>query len=148
MKHIVYILPILLITACTDYSNAFDCPPKPGMGCQSISEIHDHIQEHPKGNDELTVPTDADETECVSGKCSKSKVCRTPGLPDLAPASGYLVVAGSDHVHRIPERVIRIWVNGRVNEAGDYEAPHYVYVALKNDGWKHLIQEGVVNDDD
>jgi hypothetical protein len=148
MKHLSYILPILMITACTDYSNAFDCPPKPGMGCQSISEIHDHIQEHAKGNDELNIPTDSEDPGCVAGKCSKGNVSRTTGFPDLAPASGYLVVAGSDHVRRIPERVIRIWVNGRVNDAGDYVAPHYVYVALKNDGWKRLKQEGIVNDDD
>lgn len=147
MKHILYILPILMITACTDYSNAFDCPPKPGMGCQSISEIHDTIEEHAKGNDELNVSTDTEETECASGKCPKGGR-RSNGFNELVPTAGYLVARGSDHVHRIPERVIRIWVNGRVNEAGDYEAPHYVYVALKNDGWKHLIQEGVVNDDD
>jgi hypothetical protein len=148
MRNYLYVLPIVSLTACTDYSNAFDCPPKPGMGCQSISEIHDHIQEHPRGNDELTVPTDSEDTGCVSGKCSAGKPSRSHGHPDLAPTTGYLIGVGSEHVQRIPERVIRIWVNGRVNEAGDYEAPHYVYVALKNDGWRHLIQEGVVNDDD
>lgn len=145
MKHLSYILPILMISACTDYSNGFDCPPKPGMGCQSISEIHDHIQEHDKENDELNVPTD---TECASGKCSKGKVSPTTGLPEVVPTAGYLVAAGSDHVQRIPERVIRIWVNGRVNDVGDYVAPHYVYVAIKNDGWKRLKHDGVVNDDD
>lgn len=148
MKHILYILPIVMLTACTDYSNAFDCPPKPGMGCQSISEIHDTIEEHAKGNDELNIPTDSEDTGCVSGKCSMGKTSRSHGHPDLAPTSGYLIGGRSEHVQRIPERVIRIWVNGRVNEAGDYEGSHYVYVALKNDGWKHLIQEGVVNDDD
>lgn len=148
MKHILYILPILMITACTDYSNAFDCPPKPGMGCQSISEIHDQIIEHPKGEDELNVSTDAEDTECVNGKCPKVSVTRRIGLPELAPSKGYLVNSGIDQVQRISERVIRIWVNGRVNSAGDYEGSHYVYVALKNDGWKRLKYEGVVNDVD
>lgn len=148
MRNYLYVLPIVSLTACTDYSNAFDCPPKPGMGCQSISEIHDHIHEHAKGNDELTVPTDANDTECATGKCSKGRVSLQKGLTDLAPTTGYLIGVGSEHVQRIPERVIRIWVNGRVNEAGDYVAPHYVYVALKNDGWKRLKHEGVVNDDD
>jgi len=148
MRNYLYVLPIVSLTACTDYSNAFDCPPKPGMGCQSISEIHDHIQEHDKGNDELTVPTETNDTECASGKCPKGIALRLKGLPDLAPTAGYLVTAGSDHVRRIPERVIRIWVNGRVNDAGDYVAPHYVYVALKNDGWKRLKHEGMVSDDD
>jgi hypothetical protein len=148
MKHILYILPMLMITACTDYSNAFDCPPKPGMGCQSISEIHDTIEEHAKGNDELNVSSDTEETGCVSGKCSKGNASRSIGLTDLAPTTGYLIGVGSEHVHRISERVIRIWVNGRVNDSGDYAAPHYVYVALKNDGWKRLKQEGVINDDD
>jgi hypothetical protein len=148
MKHILYILPIVMLTACTDYSNAFDCPPKPGMGCQSISEIHDTIEEHAKGNDELNVSTDTEETGCVSGKCSTGIASRPAEHPDLAPTIRYLIGVGSEHVHRIPERVIRIWANGRVNEAGDYVAPHYVYVALKNDGWRHLIQEGVINDDD
>lgn len=148
MRNYLYVLPIVSITACTDYSNAFDCPPKPGMGCQSISEIHEQIVEHPKGEDELNVQTNTNDTECASGKCAKSIAYCPKGLPVLAPTSGYLVVAGSDPVQRIPERVIRIWVNGRVNEAGDYVAPHYVYVALKNDGWKRLKQEGLVNDDD
>lgn len=147
MRNYLYVLPIVSITACTDYSNAFDCPPKPGMGCQSISEIHEQIVEHSKGEDELNVSTDREETDCASGKCSKGSR-RATGLIELAPTSGYLVMAGSDPVQRIPERVIRIWVNGRVNEAGDYVAPHYVYVALKNDGWKRLKQEGVINDGD
>lgn len=147
MKHILFLLPILMITACTDYSNAFDCPPKPGMGCQSISEIHEQIVEHPKGEDELKVSTGREETGCASGKCSKGSL-RATGLIELAPTSGYLVMAGADSVQRIPERVIRIWVSGRVNDLGDYVAPHYVYVALKNDGWKRLKHEGVVNDDD
>jgi hypothetical protein len=148
MKHVFYVLPVVMITACTDYSNAFDCPPKPGMGCQSISEIHDTIEEHAKGNDELFVPTDTDETDCSTGKCPKVTASRNRGLPELAPTAGYLVHAGSDQLQRIPERVIRIWVNGRVNETGDYEAPHYVYVALKNDGWQRIKQQSVVNDDD
>lgn len=148
MKHILVLLPILMIAACTDYSNAFDCPPKPGMGCQSISEIHERIVEHPNGDDELNVPLNTDERECVSGKCPRGSAHRNIGMPELAPTPSYLVAAGSDHVKRIPERVIRIWVNGRVNDAGDYVAPHYVYVALKNDGWKRLKQEGVINDDD
>lgn len=147
MKHILFLLPILMITACTDYSNAFDCPPKPGMGCQSISEIHEQIVEHPKGEDELKISTGREETGCASGKCSKGSR-RATGLIELAPTSGYLVMAGSDSVQRIPERVIRIWVSGRVNDLGDYVAPHYVYVALKNDGWQKLKQQGVINDDD
>lgn len=147
MKHILYILPIVMLSACTDYSNAFDCPPKPGMGCQSISEIHEQIVEHPKGEDELNVSTNAEETDCALGKCSKGGR-RSNGFNELVPTAGYLVAAEADYVRRIPERVIRIWVNGRVNEAGDYVAPHYVYVALKNDGWKRLKQEGLVNDDD
>jgi len=148
MKHILNILPILMITACTDYSNAFDCPPKPGMGCQSISEIHEHIEEHAKGNDALKVPTDTEETECASGKCPNISASQRSRFPELAPSTGYLVARGSDQLQRIPERVIRIWVNGRINEVGDYESPHYVYVALKNDGWRRLKQEGVINDDD
>ncbi len=147
MKHILFLLPILMITACTDYSNAFDCPPKPGMGCQSISEIHEQIIEHPKGDDELNVPVETDGTDCTSGKCSKGDR-RSIGFNELVPTAGYLVARGSDQLQRIPERVIRIWVNGRVNDAGDYVAAHYVYVALKNEGWKRLKHEGMINDDD
>jgi hypothetical protein len=148
MKQILNILPILTITACSDYSNAFDCSPKPGMGCQSISEIHEKIEERAKGNDELTVPEDAEEQGGGLDKCKTCSGSRRRALPELAPATGYLVATGSGHVQRIPERVVRVWVNGRVNEAGDYEAPHYVYVALKDDGWQSLKRQGVLRHDD
>lgn len=148
MRTLLYTLPIWVVSACTDYSNAFDCPPKPGMGCKSISDIHGHIVEHERGDDALPVTTDDASSDCVNGSCSGLKVSRDLGVLDVSAPAGYLVSAGSDLVHRVPERVIRIWVNGQVNAAGDYEAAHYVYVALKDDGWKRLKQEGIIRDED
>lgn len=145
MKYPSYILPILMLSACTDYSNAFECEPKPGLGCQSIREIHDQIIEHPTGDDALVV--DEETVSCKDGKCVKSKASEITH-PLLESREAYLVSMGNGWIHRVPERIIRIWVNGRVNEAGDYEAPHYVYVALKDDGWARVKHEGVINDDD
>lgn len=135
---------LLLLSACTSYQNDFDCPPKPGIGCQSISEIHDQIQETTTGKDHLVVPETDD---CDSGKCPNAS--RRPEV-SLPPAhdGAYLVGAGGDLVRRIPERVIRVWVNGRVTETGDYEAAHYIYVALKDDGWAHVKASGGMGDAD
>lgn len=149
MKPFLFLVLLISLGGCSDYNNAFDCPPKPGMGCQSISEIHGQITEQKKGPDALTISLDSEVTSCVEGKCSKgSSGNRGLALPVVSRDSGYLVWADSEGVRRIPERVVRIWVNGRVNDAGDYEAPHYVYVALKDDGWALLKQQGIVSDDD
>lgn len=145
MKPYLILLPLLTLSACTDYSNAFDCEPKPGLGCQSISEIHRHIIEHPKGDD--TIVIEANEAECREGKCQPVHAINKNGN-EKNSRNAYLIHAGNDSVYRVPERIIRIWVNGRVNEAGDYEAPHYVYVALKDDGWQHVHHKGFLNDDD
>lgn len=143
MKHYLRLLPLLTLTACTDYSNAFDCEPKPGLGCQSISEIHHQIIEHPKGDDAIVI--EANESGCSEGKCQPAHTHRQS---EQNTRNAYLIHAGNESVYRVPERIIRIWVNGRVNEAGDYEAPHYVYVALKDDGWRHVHHKGFLSDDD
>ena len=144
MKSYLILLPLLTLTACTDYTNAFDCDPKPGLGCQSISEIHHQIIEHPKGDD--TIEIESNESGCSEGKCQTTSKNSTESR--ITTKDAYVVHSGSDSVYRVPERIIRIWVNGRVNEAGDYEAPHYVYVALKDDGWKFFKHKGFLNDDD
>ncbi len=144
MKSYLYFVPMLTLAGCTDYSNAFDCPPKPGMGCKSISEISEEIIESRHDDDELIVTVEA--PECNGEKCAKSK---PSDLGAFFPRSqgAYLVSSGNTSVHRVPERIIRIWVNGRVNDTGDYVAPHYIFVALKDDGWLRLKQQEMVHDD-
>lgn len=144
MKPYLILLPILTLTACTDYSNAFDCEPKPGLGCKSISEIHHQIIESPKGEDSIII--DAQEGEGCEGKCQTTSKDSIKSITTAKDA--YAIYSGNESIYRVPERIIRIWVNGRVNEAGDYEAPHYVYVALKDDGWKHFSQKRILKDDD
>ena len=144
-------LGVLMLSGCTDYQNSFDCPPKPGMGCQSISEIHEAIIEDPKDKDSLPIPLarTCDSTGCgdaystaIEGYSTslgseardntKGALCQCDGS---APRSGYLVSSDHELVYRVPERVVRIWVNGRVTEGGEYVAAHDVFIALKDDGW-------------
>lgn len=55
-KNLKSVFLVMGLVGCTDYQNNFDCPPSPGMGCQSISEIHDQIIEQSKGEDQMIVP--------------------------------------------------------------------------------------------
>ena len=144
MRKFIFLIPIFTLTACTDYSSAFDCPPKPGMSCKSISEIHDEIIESSIGDDKLIVVEQNSTGECE--KCSNPTVSERQGLLSRSQNT-ILVSSGNSLLHRIPERVARIWVNGRTNEAGDYQSAHYVFVALKDDGWQRLKRQENAHDD-
>jgi len=47
-------LALTLLSGCTDYRNSFDCPPGPGVGCLSVTQIESMVVERDEGEDEFT----------------------------------------------------------------------------------------------
>ncbi len=135
-KNLKSILLVMGLVGCTDYQNNFDCPPSPGMGCQSISEIHDQIIEQSKGEDQMIVPEQ--EEKCPDGKCLSKAGLALPAVSLYSQR----IESDKDKVLRVPERIIRLWVNGKELDNGDYQGAHYVYIALKNESWRRIkLQE-------
>jgi len=40
------------------------------------------------------------------------------------------------NIDAIPNKILKVWVNGYVLESGDYIDNHYIYVVLQDSGWK------------
>lgn len=130
-KVILSLLAQHLLVGCTGYQNSFDCPPPPGLGCQSMTQINGHITENNGSADELLVKNG---TSCEGGNCLKKEITCVRGAT-------YFEEEGGETVQRVPERVAKIWLNGYINNEGDFEGSRYVYVALKDDTWRLIQRE-------
>ncbi|MBN9344400.1 MAG: hypothetical protein BGO76_00975 [Caedibacter sp. 38-128] len=70
MKHILPIITLLLLTACTSYKEGFDCEAAPGVGCKSIAEVDHLIDQGKIGAEEERNSSNSEETskEVTVGK--------------------------------------------------------------------------------
>lgn len=133
MKRVILnLLTPLLLVGCTGYQNSFDCPHPPGLGCQSMTQIHSHITENNTGADELHIKN-AKSCECESCLTGEEPILLVSMKRNLVSDDGF-------SIQRVPERIAKIWLNGYVNKDGDYEGARYVYVALKDDTWRFMQQ--------
>jgi conjugal transfer pilus assembly protein TraV len=46
----------LTLTGCSSYQNQFDCPPGQGVGCKSVSQVDDMVENGHLGNQERLTP--------------------------------------------------------------------------------------------
>lgn len=126
----IHMIPfILLLGGCSGYQNNFDCLPAPGLGCKSMTQVQAHMTENEGEADELSVQN-------PSEKCLPIELYKVE-----TTSSTCLEMEDGNVLQRIPERVVKIWLNGYINKAGDYEGPRYIYVALKDDTWRILPKD-------
>ena len=104
MKKIWLLMVLASTTSCSVYQQGFDCEPKKGVGCKSVSEIEGAIIEKSKGEDLFSL---SGPSGCKD--CPESVVAReSKGIPG-------------------PMRVDRVWIAARTTPEGNQIEGHYVY---------------------
>ncbi len=109
-----------LLSSCSMYQSTFDCPPKRGVGCKSVTEIEEMITERDEGPDLFMA-------ENIHG--ARCDDCRGSARSIRVNDKGDMLIRGK-------EKPKRIWVNGETTRQGNRVAGHYVYFELTDlDEW-------------
>lgn len=101
---IFFLLPLL--GGCTSSQETFDCPAGSGVGCKSIVEVNEMINQG----------------EMEKGKTSSKNLIITPPLK------------GKDVV-RHPEIPLRVFIAGFEDDDGNFHEGGYIHTILKRASW-------------
>ena len=113
LKHILFMTSLTMFSACTPYTESFDCPPGRGVGCRSLSTVNQMVEDG-------KLPLEEDST-------NKEK----------APSQDPLMIEAraplmSDDIKSHPTDHVKVWLAGYEDSHGSdrfYHAPSLVYVA-------------------
>ena len=108
LKLIPLFLSLLPLSGCMTYSESFDCPPGRGVGCKSLSQVNDMVEEG-------VLPLEKINTikEITNKKKQSSQVPK-----------GW--IEAKSHPHNF-----RIWITEYKDEEGNLHTPSYVYSSLE-----------------
>lgn len=115
IKHILFMTSFTMLSACTPYTESFDCPPGRGVGCQSLSTVNQMVEDG-------KLPLEDDSTD-------RKKEPLTSQDPLMIEARALLM---SDDIKSHPTGHIKVWLAGYEDSHGSdrfYHAPSFVYVA-------------------
>ncbi len=118
MKYLLIIVASFSLTCCAPYKNQFSCPAGSGIHCKPVSYVNEQVD-----NGRLV----------GESKKNNSKVPITlKKLTDLAhnqhPATGNLI--------RVPEKTLRIWLNGFMDGADCYREEQYINKVVEKSHWE------------
>lgn len=121
IKYFIVIVNCLwLMTGCAPYKNQFSCPAGSGIQCKSVSYVNEQVD---YGN--------------FNG-APKKQHGKTPAT---LQKSQILVVhnnelnSGSPLV-RVPEKTLRIWLNGFMDGADCYREEQYINKVIEKSYWE------------
>lgn len=46
LRNKFYTATLLLLSGCSSYKQTFDCPPRPGVGCKSIDQVNQMVNDN------------------------------------------------------------------------------------------------------
>lgn len=139
---------LTLFSGCTPYSETFDCPSGVGVGCKSLSQVNQMVEDG-------KLPVQALPTQ--RGPLKKTDENPSSDFPSLIEASletnsGNKTLQAVPHEikplallnqHNFskadprreprPETYLKIWRRGFEDENQNYHAPSYIYAALRDD---------------
>ena len=117
---ILVLLTLLGLTGCSIPKESFDCPPGQGVGCHSISEVNEQVNERRLNPD----------------KPSKKSV-NTTLLREQAPQDfNESVALDSLEVQRVSEEHLRIWFAPFQDEQGHLHEASIIHAVLKPGFWQ------------
>lgn len=118
MKVIRLFIIIPLLGGCTNSQETFDCPAGSGVGCKSIVEVNEMINQG-----ELTSETPGGDVNVRKGTRAGTRAfIATP------PLKGAGVI-------RHPEIPLRVFMAGFEDEEGNFHEGGYVHTILKTASW-------------
>jgi len=98
---------MFLMGGCAVHQSGIDCPPGNGARCRSISEVNGMV--------------DIGE--------------RVEMAPIAHLNTAFVNRKEEVEVRRIPEKTMRVWMNGFTDDKGDYIQSTYVYTVLEPGRW-------------
>ena len=120
----------LSLCACSTTSETFDCPSGKGVGCKSISEVNQMVDqgvvesEVEKGKQSMVLPPSiaimATDSSVVEGDKSSAAI----------PLSDAMAV------HRVQEEHLRVWIAPFQDEQGNLHEGSVIHTVLKPGYWQ------------
>lgn len=113
MKRLAILILSIQVSGCAAYSTEFECGIGKGMGCKSISEVNELVNNGAISDikiEKLGVATTFNFNP--NGNIQTSKIVRAP------------------------ERTVRVWMNGFTDAKGDYIGETYVYTVIAPGHWQ------------
>lgn len=115
MRKLALIILLIQVSGCAAYNTDFECGAGQGAGCKSISEVNEMVN-----NGE------------IGKKFEPVIIHKINTVFNYKPE----VIAKGDHVTRLPEKTMRVWMNRFVDDKGDYVSETYVYTVIEPGKWK------------
>ena len=112
---LIWLLALVQLSGCASYSNDFACKAGKGVGCKSISQVNEMINENAI-TEENVKPHEAEKEHVFNY------------LPASNPSA-------KSKVLRIPEKTMRIWVNSFTDEKGDFIEETYLHTVVESGKW-------------
>lgn len=125
-----------ILGACSTTSETFDCKAGSGVGCKSISEVNQMIDEQGRGKEaagnkqSMLLPQHAESfpTPIISSTPPKIENLKT--APTSVPFSEYATV------QRVPEEYLRVWIAPFQDEFGNLHEGSVIHTVLKSGSWQ------------
>lgn len=121
------LLSLSILNGCTPYSESFDCQPGQGIGCKSLSQVNQMLEEG-----KLPLRDEGEDIHEQSRAIKRST--RNEDQRDT------LIEARNEQgpIHILPynteakrDAQLRVWIAAYEDDEGIYHASSYVYAAIK-----------------
>ncbi len=126
-KSLIALLSFVLLSACAVSKESFDCPAGLGVGCKSIHEVNQLLNEQNLGAKDLSMISATDAQ-------SLAPALETSALSMPIPA--HLKDKDSLLLQRVPERALSIWFAPFSDAEGHLHEASTVHVLLKPSTWQ------------
>lgn len=138
IQHLSLLVLSSFLSGCAIYKQAFDCEAGQGVGCQSISQVNDLV-------DQGKLDAALDEKTAKEGGSPDDRLplSLTPNLEELPSLPAAIPDSHSDgaFVKRAQEETLRIWIAPFEDKSGDFQGESFVHTVIKPGRWISVMHE-------
>ena len=114
---------VMILSACSVPKESFDCPAGKGVGCRSISQVNEMVNQNKLNPNKKDI-----------AKASQDPLASTmPLSPEILSSDGMII-------ERIKEAHLRVWIAPYQDEQGQFHEGSIVHTVLRPGFWQ--VQEG------
>ena len=124
LKFISIVVVLQGLSGCSKMSGTFDCPYGKGVGCRSITEVNQMVNDGKLSGLDSVESTQHKAT--VAHKCDKQQE---------------IALVDKTKVHRMKEEHLKVWVAPFEDEQGNFHEDSVIHTVLKPGSWQ--LSEGV-----
>lgn len=160
IKMTLMVFSLFFLCRCTSYQEHFECDPKKGVGCQSLSEVDQLVEsgklplgDQPHLNTAESSQNSQKDTSCSckryypkekepQEKMKEQETSDSQPISSISPVeimleeTSSLKSSDSWEVKRKGEEVIRVWIPPYQDEEGNYHSSSYLYSVLTPGAWE------------